>query len=316
MIRSFERTAQAVADRIGVEPANFAGICLALLASLTLMINGAIGKILGGEMDPFLVAFFRSAIMVIILVPWFTRHGYSRIKPTRHRDQMINGVIFTAAFAGWFWALPRVPLDMVAAIGFTSQLYAVVGAILFLGEKSKAWRWGALLIGLAGALVIVRPGFVEITPGILVLVFTAIMFSTNRLIIKVLATKDNPETSVVWMAVWATILLSPVAALNWGMPTLTQSVLLVSIALLTIVSHYSLAWALRLGDIGAIEPTVFTRLIWGALFGFMLFGAIPDVFTIVGGLIVFCSVVYIARRERREGKEEMAQKARAEGAEK
>ena len=100
MITSFERAAQAVADRIGVEPANFAGICLALLASLTLMVNGAIGKILGGEMDPFLVAFFRSAIMVIILVPWFTRHGYSRIKPTRHRDQMINGVIFTAAFAG------------------------------------------------------------------------------------------------------------------------------------------------------------------------------------------------------------------------
>lgn len=172
------------------------------------------------------------------------------------------------------------------------------------------------MVGLAGALVIVRPGFVEITPGILVLVFTAIMFSTNRLIIKVLATKDNPETSVVWMAIWATILLSPVAAFNWEIPNLTQALLLLSIALLTIVSHYSLAWALRLGDIGAIEPTVFTRLIWGALFGFMLFGATPDLLTVVGGLIVFCSVVYIARRERHEGKEELAQKAREEGAEK
>ena len=118
------------------------------------------------------------------------------------------------------------------------------------------------------------------------------------------------------MAIWATILLSPVAAFNWEIPNLTQALLLLSIALLTIVSHYSLAWALRLGDIGAIEPTVFTRLIWGALFGFMLFGATPDLLTVVGGLIVFCSVVYIARRERREGKEELAQKAREEGAEK
>jgi len=310
-----DRLAQGIAARIGVEPGNFIGVCLAIFSSVALMGNGAIGKLLGEEMHPFQVVFVRSATMAAILFPWFARAGYSRIRPSRHRDQFINGIIFTSAMVAWFWGLPRVPLDMVAAIGFTSQLYAIVGAILFLGETSKAWRWMALSVGFAGAMVIVRPGFVEITPGILVLLFSAVAFSTNRIIIKVIATRDNPETSVVWMAIWATLLTAPLAIPIWQMPDLKQWLLLLAIAILTIISHYTLAWALRLGDIGAIEPTTFTRLIWGALFGFMLFGDVPDVLTVVGGVIVFASIVYIARRERREGKEEMAKQTETNGVE-
>ena len=241
----------------------------------------------------------------MILFPWFTRNGYDRIRPSKHRDQFVNGMIFTSAMVGWFWALPRTPLDMVAAIGFTSQLYAILGAIIFLGEKARFWRWIALLVGFIGAMIIVRPGFIEITPGIIVLIGTAILFSTNRIIIKVIATKDNPETSVVWMAFWATILTAPLAIPYWQIPDFKQSILIISIALLTIVSHYSLAWALKLGDIGAIEPTTFMRLVWGVILGLFLFDDTPDFFTIFGGLIVFCSIIYIARRERKEFKDRM-----------
>ena len=300
MFGSLENFTQGLAARVGVKPGNFVGVCLALLSSLSLMLNGAIGKLLAPELHPFLIIFFRSAIITLILFPWFTRNGYDRIRPTRHREQFLNGLVFTLAIVGWFWALPRTPLDMVAAIGFTSQLYALIGAMLFLGEKPRLWRWIALFVGLIGAVIIVRPGFIELTPGIMVLLATAILFSTNRLVIKVIATKDNPETSVVWMAFWATVLTTPLAVLYWKMPDLLQLLLLVSIALLTIVTHYSLAWALKLGDIGAIEPTIFMRLVWGVILGYFLFQDIPDFFTIFGGLIVFGSIIYIARRERQE----------------
>ena len=305
MFTFLDRITKRCAERIGVEPGNFVGVCLSIFAGVALMINGAIGKMLGSDMHPFLITFLRSAIIVMILFPWFTRNGYDRIRPSKHRDQFVNGVIFTSAMVGWFWALPRTPLDMVAAIGFTSQLYAILGAIFFLGEKARLWRWIALLVGFIGAMIIVRPGFIEITPGIIVLIGTAILFSTNRIIIKVIATKDNPETSVVWMAFWATILTAPLAIPYWQIPDFKQSILIVSIALLTIVSHYSLAWALKLGDIGAIEPTTFMRLVWGVILGLFLFDDAPDFFTIFGGLIVFCSIIYIARRERKEGKERM-----------
>ena len=305
MSKSLKQHARPLAARIGVEPGNFIGVCLAIFSGIALMANGAIGKLLGGEIHPFLVTFFRSIIIMLLLFPWFARKGYHLIRPTSHRQQFLNGIVFTAAMVGWFWALPRTPLDMVAGIGFTSQLYAIIGAILFLGEKPRLWRWLALLVGFAGAMIIVRPGFIEFTPGILVLIITAVLFSTNRLMIKVIATKDNPETSVVWMSFWASIFTFPLAIFFWQIPDVTQALLLIFIALLTIVSHYSLAWALKLGDIGAIEPTTFMRLIWGALFGFFLFGDIPNIYTIIGALIVFASIAYIARRERREGKQRM-----------
>ncbi|MCZ6763868.1 MAG: DMT family transporter [Alphaproteobacteria bacterium] len=304
--------ADAAAHRIGMEPGNFLGVCLGVFSGLALMANGAIGKDLGAEIHPFLIAFFRSVLVVAVLLPWFARAGYARIRPSSYRLQMVNGLVFTVAFVAWFWALPRVQLDLVASIGFTSQLYAILGAILFLGETSRPWRWAALGVGFIGAMVIVRPGFVEMSPGVLVLIVTAVLFSTNRLIIKVIATRDNPETVVVWQALLSSFLTLPLAIFYWTTPSASQFAWLVALAVLTVISHYSLAWALRLGDVGAVEPTTFARLIWAAMLGYIFFGDVPNFFTILGGLIVLASIIYIARRERREGK---ARRAALEAAE-
>lgn len=305
MLEVLSKPAEKIAERLGVEPGNFLGVCLAIFSGVALMANGAVGKHLGGEIHPFVVSFVRSAMMVVVLVPWFARHGFARIRPSSHTRQFINGVVFSGAVLCWFWALPRVQLDLMAAIGFTSQLYAIVGAILFMGETARLWRWMALLVGFAGAMIIVRPGFVDMTPGILAAIASAILFSTNRLMVKVIATRDNPETSVVWMAIWASIIIAPFAISVWETPNTEQWLWLITISGLTVISHYTLAWALRLADIGATEPTTFMRLIWGALFGFMFFDELPDLFTIAGGVVVVISILYIARRERRDGKARM-----------
>ncbi len=310
MFTGITRLSENIADRIGVEPGNFIGVCLAIASGLALMGNGAIGKHLGQEMHPFVVAFVRSLMMTLVLFPWLMRKdGYARLRPSSHMRQIINGAVFTGAVLCWFWALPRVQLDLLAAIGFTSQIYAIVGAILFLGETARLWRWIALLVGFVGAMIILRPGFVEMTPGIIATVASAILFSTNRLLVKTIATKDNPETSVVWMAFWASVMLLPFMIPVWEMPNGEQWLWLIAISALTIVSHFCLAWALRLADIGAVEPTTFMRLIWGALLGFIFFDEIPDPFTVIGGVIVVASVIYIARRERQEGKERMTSAA-------
>ncbi|MEK9678746.1 MAG: DMT family transporter [Rhodospirillaceae bacterium] len=310
MFTGITRLSEKIAHRIGVEPGNFIGVCLAIASGLALMGNGAIGKHLGQEMHPFVVAFVRSLMMTLVLFPWFMRKdGYARLRPSSHIRQIINGTVFTGAVLCWFWALPRVQLDLLAAIGFTSQIYAIVGAILFLGETARLWRWMALLVGFVGAMIILRPGFVEMTPGIIATIASAILFSTNRLLVKTIATKDNPETSVVWMAFWASVMLLPFMIPVWEMPNGVQWLWLIAISALTIVSHFCLAWALRLADIGAVEPTTFMRLIWGALLGFVFFDEIPDPFTVIGGVIVVASVIYIARRERQEGKERMTSAA-------
>lgn len=291
-----------MAARIGVEPGNFIGVCLAVFSGLALMANGAVGKHLGGEVHPFVIVFIRSVVVGVCLLAMFGRQGYARLKPAGHGLIFINGLVFTAATLGWFWALPRVPLDLVAAIGFTSQLYAMVAAILFLGETSRPWRWAALAVGFGGAMIIIRPGFVEITPGTIVVLVTAVLYSTSRLLIKVIATRDTPAIMVTWQALWASLLSLPAALYMWTTPTPAQGFWLLVLAALTVLSHYTLAWALRLADVGAVEPTTFMRLVWAAMLGFIFFGEVPNLFTIAGGLVVLGSIIYIARRERQDGK--------------
>ena len=302
------RLVKKITDRIGVEPGNFIGICLAIFSGLALMANGAVAKQLGGELHPFVIVFFRSVLMAAIMVPLFARKGYAQIKPQGHGLMMINGLIFTLATLGWFWALPRVPLDFVAAIGFTSQLYAIMGAILFLGEKSHPWRWAALAVGFMGAMIIIRPGFLEMSAGVIVTIITAILYSTNRILIKIIATRDDPAVSVVWQAIWASVFSLPAALLVWTLPTPAQGFWILAISVFAILSHYSLAWALRLADIGAVEPTVFMRLVWGAILGYIFFNETPHAFTILGSVIVLGSIIYIAQRERRDGRQLMDSK--------
>ncbi len=303
MNQYFNRLSGSVADRVGRQSGNFLGICLAVVSTVLLMTNGVIGKKLGASMHPFETTFLRAVIMAIILFPILAKlKGLSNIKPSRHIVQMANGFLFTLALLGWFWALPRVPLDLVASVGFTSQLYAVLGAILLFGEKAHARRWIALGVGFIGAMIIIRPGYAPITPGVIALIFVAMCFASTRLIGKTIATRDNPETLVIWQAVWVSIFSCPLALYYWEWPNGEQLLWLVLISITTILNHYSSAWALRIADIGAIEPVAFLRLLWAALFGFVFFGDIPNEFVIIGGLVVASSVIYIARRERKAGK--------------
>ncbi len=281
------------------------GIALALLSAFLLTINGAIGKQLGQELHPFYITFIRAFVMVLFLTPWIFRKGLQGIKTTRPGLQFINGVFFAVALFGWFWALPRIPLDLVTSVGFTAQTFAVLGAILFLGEKSEPWRWGALAVGLIGALIIVRPGVDGISAGILASLFSALCFAVAKLLVKIITRTDPPESVVFWQALWVAVIAFPVALYYWEVPNWEQSAWIIALSVVTIMNHFTITWAIKLADIGVIEPIGFTRLIWAALVGFLLFDDIPNAFTLLGGAVVLSSVVYIARRERSERRQSL-----------
>ena len=274
------------------------GISLALLSALLLAFNSAIGKQLGQELHPFLLNFIRAFIMVVMLLPWILRRGLRGIRTSRPGLQFINGFFFAVALSAWFWALPLLPLDLITAVGFTAPTFAVLGAILFLGEKSEPWRWGALIVGIIGALIIVRPGFTEVSPGVLAMIISSMCFAITKLLVKVITRIDTPESVVFWQAVWTAVLAFPVALFFWAIPNWEQTAWLIALSIVTILNHYCMTWAVKLADIGIIEPISFTRLIWAAIVGYLIFSDVPNVFTIVGGAVVMASVVYIAHRER------------------
>jgi len=278
------------------------GITLVILSGFLLSINGAIGKYLGQDLHPFFITFIRAFIMVLFLLPWVFRRGGVGIRMRRPGLHVINGFFFTFALFGWFWALPRIPLDLNTAVGFTTPIFAVLGAIIFLGEKSEPWRWGALVVGIIGALIIIRPTIYGIPPRVLAAVFSALCFAVTKLLTKVITKSDAPESIVFSQAFWVTVFAFPVAVYFWENPNLEQFIWIILLSIVTIMNHFAITWAIRLSDIGVIEPVTFTRLIWSALVGYLIFGDEPNIYTLAGGIVVVASVVYIARRERKEQK--------------
>ena len=281
-------------------PNSLIGISLVILSGLLLAINGAIGKQLGHELHPFFITFIRAFIMVALLMVWFVNKNKARIKTKRPFLQFVNGFFMTFALFGWFWALPRISLDLNTAVGFTSPIFAVLGAIIFLGEKSTLWRWGALFIGLIGAIIIIQPGIDGISPGVTAALISALCFSVTKLFIKIITLTDSPDSVVFWQAFWVTIIAFPVALYFWKTPNWEQWLWLLCLSIVTIANHFAVTWAIKLADIGVVEPATFTRLIWAAIVGFIVFGDEPDIYTILGSCLVLGAIIYMAKRESSE----------------
>ncbi|MDA0241222.1 MAG: DMT family transporter [Proteobacteria bacterium] len=284
------------------EPANVRGILLAVLNGLLLSGVAAIGKEVTTDLPPFQVAFIRGITILIFMAPWFMRVGLSALRPHRFGIHLIRGLASAAAILLWFWALPRVPLADLIALEFTSPLFVIIAAILFLGEKAVAWRIGALIVGFAGSMIIVRPGFSDVSIGILAVLVSAVFFATNRVLAKLLLRTDTATTCIAVRAVLITAFMLPPALYVWEAPTNAQWGWLLLLGVFSVLNQFTATWAIKLADLGAIEPVNFLRLVWGALIGLVLFAEIPSPLTLIGGTIMVASVVYVTRRERTERK--------------
>ena len=280
---------------------NLTGLLLAVVSSLLVILLGLFGKRLGGELSPFVVVFIYSVFSFITFLPAaFRGGGLRRISSRIPAMQALRAGFFAGALIFWFWALPKVPLADLTAIGYTSSLFTLVGAILFLGEASVLWRWMALIFGFAGMLVVLKPGFQEITSPMLAVVLASAGMAAARLCNKIVTRVDSPIALVFWHNALTTLYTLPTALLFWEQPSGGQLLWLAAMGLTGTVQQLFGAWSIKFADFGVIEPVNFLKLVWAALFGFVFFAEVPTVSTILGGAIVIGAVVYIAYRERRE----------------
>jgi drug/metabolite transporter (DMT)-like permease len=279
---------------------NLIGLGLAVFTGLLIGAMSAIGMMLGGSLPPLMLSFAFCLFSTLVLVPWLMRVGFARLRTSNAKLHLARGIAFTAAMVTWFIALPHVPLADISAIGFTTTLYVMIGAILFLGETSRAWRWAALAAGFAGTLIVLRPGFAEIGWAYYLIVVAAVMMAAARLLVKVATRADAPEVMVAWQMIISTVITFPFALYFWVWPTLEQTLWLVAFGVAGSAQQITAAWSIKLADFGVIEPAGFLKLFWAALLGWIFFAEVPALATVIGSAFIIGSVIYIARRERRE----------------
>jgi drug/metabolite transporter (DMT)-like permease len=209
----------------------------------------------------------------------------------------LRSVIGLGSMLCGFWALGHLPLTQAVSLSYSTPLFVTIAAVLWLGETVRMRRWGAVIVGFIGVLVIVRPGSTDFTPGTLIAVLAAVLSALVAIQIKQLTRIDGADTVVFYTYVfWVPLSLVP-ALLVWVWPCGIAWLWLAAPGLLGTRGQLLWTRALRLGEVSALTPISFMQLPLVALFGWWLFDESLDRWTIIGVGIILGANAYIAHRE-------------------
>ncbi len=252
------------------------------------------------DIHVFEIAFFRNLFGVLIFLPVLFRTEANPFRTRKFGLLTLRAILNTVAMLAFFYALTLIPLTDVTALSFTTPLFASMLAIVILREPMSGRRWIGLVIGLLGALVILRPGFQVIGLGSLMVLLSSGVWACALMCIKVLTRTESALT----IALYAALMQVPVAFVAslfvWVWPSWWQLGLLAIIGGLGGFAQLCLSQAFRDADTTLVLPVDFTKLIWAGLAGFLMFGEIPEIWTVLGAVVVFGAVIYIAGQERRK----------------
>ncbi|CAN0502727.1 unnamed protein product [Laminaria digitata] len=255
-------------------------------------------------MSSFQILSFRSivGIPIMCLVAWHM--GFRKIRSSRAGMQIGRNVVHFGGQWCWVIGVTLLPLAHVTALDFTMPMWTAVIAMLFLGEKAKSHRILALVMGLAGVLVILRPGLEIVTEGALVVLFGAMLYGASNVMMKSLLSEDPPWVIVFWMQViqLPLSLLPAIFWFQWVWPDWSDAPWLLAIGLTGMTAHFCLARAFQLADATVCIPVDFVRLPMAALVGWLFYSEGLSIWVLAGAILIFGGNYYSVWRETRSGK--------------
>jgi drug/metabolite transporter (DMT)-like permease len=279
---------------------NALGALLTMLAMLCFAGMDAISKWLVADYSVAQMMWIR--YILLVLFAWFVvrRQGLrAAFRTTRPVLQIVRSLIAVVEGAMFVLAFRYLPLADTHAVAATSPLIVIALGVLFLGERAGLARWLAVAAGFVGVLLIVRPGFRSLEWPLLLPLVGAVMWASYQILTRLASLSDSPGTSLLWSAVVALIATSFVGPVYWQWPSPLAWTLMIVISLMGAVAHYALIKALDYAEAGAVQPYAYTLLVWVTILGFVLFGDVPDVWTILGAAIVVASGLYTWHHDRR-----------------
>ena len=251
-----------------------------------------------GEMHTFQIVFSRNVLAVLILGPWLLRGVELRVwrSPNRYLHA-VRACLFFAAMSCWFTGIPLLPISEAVALNFCAPIIVTVLAAVFLGETIRARRFGAIGLGFAGVLVVLRPGFNDIGLGQMLILGDAVLWATAVIMIRVMARREPAHVIVSYMFLLVIPISAVPAVFVWVWPSPQGWLLLVGLALSSTVGHLCVTQALVRAEASAVMPFDYVRFIWFALMGWLLFDETVDIWILGGAAIIASSAIYILRRE-------------------
>jgi drug/metabolite transporter (DMT)-like permease len=272
-------------------------ILLFVTATFFGSLMGVFMRLAQSDINVFTASFLRFGIGFIIILPYLFYSKFNVYKTNNIKLHFIRGIINVPIMYVGFAALMLIPLEQIQALHFIVPIIVTFLAVFFFKEKIRFARISALIIGLIGMLVMLRPGIIEMNIGVYMVLFSSLVWSFIIIITKFLSKNDSPITILTYQYSLVTFFSLFIVIFFWEMPSSIIFLYTFLAALSGTVLHLALIYSYKLVDLTLIQPFTFLSLIWASLFGYYIFGEEPDIFTWLGAIIIFSSVLIIFYRE-------------------
>lgn len=276
------------------------GIALMCAALFCFSCLDTTAKYLNGHMDTLQVVWARYTAAFVLSLMLFNPVSHPGMLRTRKPVlQIVRSTLLLGSTALNFFAIRWLQLDEALSILFATPLLVAMLAGPVLGEWIGWRRWMAILIGFCGVLLVTRPGAGGIHPAAFLSIGGTICYGIYVIATRVLSRYDSTETTLFYSNLVGTALMLPVMPFVWTTPENPLIVfLMVVVGFFGGFGHFLLIAGHRLAPASVLAPFIYTQIVWTTALGFMVFGDIPNEWTIAGATIVICSGLYLLYRER------------------
>ena len=281
---------------------NLRSILLTMSGSFFAVLMEALIRAAQYDSNVYTIGFFRFFFGLIIIFPYLVKNKFTPYKTKNFKFYFIRGLFNLPMMIFGFGALVYVPFEQFKAMHFLSPIIVVLLSFVIFREKIYLYRIFALLIGFAGMLIIVRPGIIEFNIGTIMILTSLTFWSFIIILSKFVSKDDSPITMVSYQYTLMTFFSLPLAIYFWVTPSLTSLIYVFIGAISGTILHLSLALSYKYADLSVTQPIWFTGLIFGSGIGYFAFNETPDLWTWLGGIVVFSSVLVITYNEKNKDK--------------
>jgi drug/metabolite transporter (DMT)-like permease len=287
------RTAPARADR------PFRGIALILASTVFLGISDVTSKYLSATLPSIEIAWIRFLVFALIMVPaMLPGSPLFALRTGRPGLQAMRGVALLGSSLFFISGLRFLPIAEASATGFVSPLFVTALSIVFLSENVGVRRWLATAVGLIGVLIILRPGSSSFHPAVFFPLVSALSWACMLIMTRMMSGREAAITTMTYSSIVGVGILSALVPLVWVAPSWHDILFGILVGLASTVGQWIVVLAFRYADASVLAPFSYTQLLWVSILGFLIFGEVPDLWTVTGAAFIVASGLYTAHRER------------------
>ena len=254
-------------------------------------------KLAQQDTNVFTAAFLRFFFGMLVLSPIFIKTKLSVFKTTHLKTHFLRVIINYPSMLLFFYAINFVSIEKANSLTFVVPFIATILAVIFLKEKIYFYRIFALILGFIGMLIVIRPGMIEVSFGVYMILISSFLWAIMIIITKRLSRDDSALTILSYQYFLMFIISFVVAIFNWQSPTIETIFYLFLAGFSGTIFHLTLYQAYKLADVSLVQPYSFLVLVFASIMGYFVFGEIPDIYTWIGTGVIFIGVVIISIRE-------------------